>query len=35
MAKTVRWYLDHRAWTEQVRSGEYRAWMENHYGAVP
>jgi dTDP-glucose 4,6-dehydratase len=25
LAKTVQWYLDHREWTERVRTGEYRA----------
>jgi dTDP-glucose 4,6-dehydratase len=24
MAKTVRWYLDNRAWWEPIRSGIYR-----------
>jgi dTDP-glucose 4,6-dehydratase len=30
---TVRWYLDHRAWVDEVRSGEYRKWMDQNYGA--
>lgn len=30
---TVRWYLDHRAWVDEVRSGEYRTWMKRNYGA--
>ena len=29
--KTVRWYLDNRAWVEAVRSGEYRKWIEQNY----
>ena len=33
MAKTVRWYLEHAAWVAQVRSGEYRQWIETNYGA--
>ena len=32
LAKTVRWYLDHAAWVAQVRSGEYRQWVETNYG---
>ncbi len=31
LRKTVRWYLDHRAWTENVRSGAYLDWMERNY----
>lgn len=30
--KTVRWYLENRAWVEAVKSGEYRKWMEANYG---
>ena len=33
LAKTVRWYLDHAAWVEQVKSGEYREWLEVNYAA--
>ncbi len=33
MRKTVRWYLAHRDWVEQVRSGEYRNWIEANYAA--
>ncbi len=33
LAKTVRWYLDHAAWVEQVKSGEYREWLEVNYTA--
>jgi dTDP-glucose 4,6-dehydratase len=33
MAKTVRWYVEHGAWVAQVRSGEYRQWIETNYGA--
>jgi dTDP-glucose 4,6-dehydratase len=29
--KTVRWYLDHRAWAEHVQSGAYRDWVATHY----
>ena len=30
--RTIRWYLDHREWVEQVRSGEYQQWIREHYG---
>lgn len=33
LAKTVRWYLDHAQWVAQVKSGEYRRWLETNYGA--
>jgi dTDP-glucose 4,6-dehydratase len=33
LAKTVRWYLDHAQWVAQVKSGEYRQWLEKNYGA--
>ncbi len=29
--RTVRWYLDNPGWVEQVRSGEYRRWIQQHY----
>ncbi len=31
--KTVRWYLENTAWVEEVRSGDYRKWIEHNYGA--
>ena len=31
--KTVQWYLDNDAWTENVTSGAYRTWTEQQYGA--
>jgi len=31
IAKTIQWYLDHRAWVAGVISGEYRHWIEKHY----
>ena len=31
--KTVRWYLDHSDWVEQVVSGAYRDWVQRQYGA--
>jgi dTDP-glucose 4,6-dehydratase len=33
LAKTVRWYLDHSGWVAQVKSGEYRKWLEVNYAA--
>jgi dTDP-glucose 4,6-dehydratase len=33
LAKTVRWYLDHADWVAQVKSGEYRQWLETNYAA--
>lgn len=32
LCKTIRWYLDHPAWVEQVRSGDYQQWIEQQYG---
>ncbi len=31
--KTVRWYLNNQAWVEQVRTGEYRNWLDKNYTA--
>ena len=33
LARTVRWYLDNAQWAAQVKSGEYRQWLETNYGA--
>jgi dTDP-glucose 4,6-dehydratase len=33
MQKTVRWYLDNQQWVEEVRSGDYRKWIEQNYGS--
>ena len=32
LAETVAWYRDNAAWWEPIRSGEYRAYYERHYG---
>jgi len=32
LEKTVDWYLRHRQWADRVRSGEYRRWVQSHYG---
>ena len=31
LRRTVQWYLGNRAWVEAVRTGAYRAWMEENY----
>jgi dTDP-glucose 4,6-dehydratase len=33
LALTVDWYLEHRTWWEEIRSGEYTSYYENMYGA--
>lgn len=33
IAKTVRWYLEHEDWVQDVTSGSYRQWMAKHYSA--
>ena len=33
LEETVGWYLSHRAWVDQVRSGEYRRWLDVNYQA--
>ncbi len=30
--KTVQWYLDNAAWTQNAASGAYRNWVAQHYG---
>ncbi len=32
LLKTVNWYLNNPDWVQHVRSGEYREWIERHYG---
>lgn len=29
---TIQWYLDHQAWWQEIKSGEYREYYERHYG---
>jgi len=31
--KTVQWYLDNGAWTDNVSSGTYRQWLDQNYAA--
>ena len=33
LEETVRWYVDHQAWTERVTSGAYRSYYETQYRA--
>lgn len=35
LRKTVEWYLTHPDWIARVRSGEYKRWVESHYGVNP
>ena len=32
LRKTVRFYVDDQDWVNEVRSGEYRAWIDRNYG---
>ncbi len=29
---TVRWYLENRAWVDEVRTGDYQRWIDANYG---
>ncbi len=31
LRKTVRWYLENKAWVEEVRTGEYGRWLSANY----
>jgi len=33
LRKTVAWYLDHPAWIDRIRSGEYQNWISEQYGS--
>ncbi|MEM6954108.1 MAG: dTDP-glucose 4,6-dehydratase [Myxococcota bacterium] len=33
MKKTVAWYLENNEWVHDVRSGDYKRWIEANYGA--
>ena len=33
LLSTVRWYLDNPAWIARVKSGAYREWLDQNYGA--
>ncbi len=32
LERTVQWYVDNREWVDQVRTGEYRKWLDTNYG---
>lgn len=32
LAKTIAWYLNNPEWVQQVKTGEYRSWIEKNYG---
>ena len=32
LRQTIRWYLEHRSWWENIVSGEYRDYYEKMYG---
>ena len=31
LRKTVKWYLNHKEWIAQVKSGEYKKWLDQNY----
>ena len=33
--KTVAWYLNNQDWVTNIATGEYRHWIEKHYGSKP
>ncbi len=32
LRKTIQWYIENRAWSERILSGEYRSWIREQYG---
>ncbi|WP_429043323.1 dTDP-glucose 4,6-dehydratase [Aeromonas veronii] len=32
--KTVQWYLDNQQWVNNVKSGAYQSWIEQHYSSI-
>jgi dTDP-glucose 4,6-dehydratase len=32
LRKTMQWYLDNARWVANVRSGEYKNWIDKNYG---
>ncbi|PHM58606.1 dTDP-glucose 4,6-dehydratase [Xenorhabdus sp. KK7.4] len=30
--KTIQWYLDNQIWVQNVKSGTYQSWVNEHYG---
>lgn len=33
MRRTVQWYLTNTEWVDRIRTGDYRKWIEENYGA--
>jgi len=33
LKKTIQWYLNNPEWVQHVTSGQYRNWLEKHYGS--
>jgi dTDP-glucose 4,6-dehydratase len=33
LGQTVEWYLENQAWVDGVRTGAYRQWIDQNYGA--
>ena len=33
LKSTIDWYRENQAWTGRIRSGEYRSYYEQNYGA--
>jgi len=29
--KTIKWYIDNKEWVEDIKSGEYKRWIQEHY----
>jgi dTDP-glucose 4,6-dehydratase len=34
LRQTIQWYLDNPGWVERVKTGAYRAWLEQQYGVA-
>jgi dTDP-glucose 4,6-dehydratase len=32
LRRTIEWYMANREWVDRVRTGQYREWIERHYG---
>jgi dTDP-glucose 4,6-dehydratase len=32
LERTVDWYLSNRQWTDSIRTGDYKNWIEKNYG---
>jgi len=29
--KTIKWYIDNKKWVEDIKTGEYKKWIQEHY----